>query len=290
MKIRIRKNRHVEKGTDDSGGKWKSVETNNKLKETYKKGGYKSKQVTDRETGDTKGKTVIKRKTGPKTSNKEVIKTKNGDGTYKYTSNKDPKSGKYFTHSKPGKRGKPIKIAKKVVEKGIVDTDPDGRRNVYITSTKTKTPGGKTIKNTNDFTQKNIRTLKEKNAGIKSFLEKRYNTGEKKKVKKSKTDTSGSYPYSFENKTDTVKKFEKSGKIKSKKVKFTEGKKDEKPSYKVKTKINYLSDGEVSKAITKSDTYGKSKIYRANDYGAKGREWNKPVTKKEYRRIKKDRK
>ena len=51
--------RHVEKGTDDSGGKWKSVETNNKLKETYKKGGYKSKQVTDRETGEIKS-TVTK--------------------------------------------------------------------------------------------------------------------------------------------------------------------------------------------------------------------------------------
>tara|TARA_R100001463_G_C3538916_1_gene222240 strand:- start:1203 stop:1496 length:294 start_codon:yes stop_codon:yes gene_type:complete len=54
-----RKNRHVEKGTDDSGGKWKSVETKNRLKETYKKGGYKSKQVTDRKTGEIKS-TVTK--------------------------------------------------------------------------------------------------------------------------------------------------------------------------------------------------------------------------------------
>jgi len=58
-RVIIRKNRHVEKGTDDSGGKWKSVETKNRLKETYKKGGYKSKQVTDRKTGEIKS-TVTK--------------------------------------------------------------------------------------------------------------------------------------------------------------------------------------------------------------------------------------
>ena len=161
MKIRIRKNRHVEKGTDDSDGKWKSVETKKKLKETYKKDGYKSKQVTDRETGDTKGKTVIKSKIGPRTSDKEVIKTKNGEGTYKYTSKEDSKMAEYYDR------------AKKRVEKGTVTTDPDGRRNVNITSTKTKTPGGKTVED-KGFKQKNIRTLKEKNAGIKSFLEKRY--------------------------------------------------------------------------------------------------------------------
>jgi len=54
--------RHVEKGTDSSGGKFKSVETKNKLKEKYKKDGYKSKQVTDRRTGERK--TVTKAKGG----------------------------------------------------------------------------------------------------------------------------------------------------------------------------------------------------------------------------------
>lgn len=45
--------RHVEKGEDPSGGKWKSVETKKKLKEKYKgEDGYKSKQVTNRETGE----------------------------------------------------------------------------------------------------------------------------------------------------------------------------------------------------------------------------------------------
>lgn len=52
--------RHVEKGTDDSGGKWKSVETKKKLKEKYKgEDGYKSKQVTNRKTGEIKS-TVTK--------------------------------------------------------------------------------------------------------------------------------------------------------------------------------------------------------------------------------------
>ncbi len=122
--------RHVEKGEDPSGGKWKSVETKKKLKEKYKGAdGYKSKKVTDRNTGDTKTKTVIKSKIGPKTSDKEVIKTKNGKGTYKYISKEDPKVAKY--------RGGD----KKRVEKGIVDTDSDGRRDVYITSSKSKTAG-----------------------------------------------------------------------------------------------------------------------------------------------------
>ena len=52
--------RHVEKGTDSSGGKFKSVETKNKLKEKYKKDGYKSKQVTDRRTGERKTVTKVK--------------------------------------------------------------------------------------------------------------------------------------------------------------------------------------------------------------------------------------
>jgi hypothetical protein len=55
--------RHVEKGTDPSGGKWKSVETKKKLKEKYKgEDGFKSKQVTNRKTGERK--TVTKAKGG----------------------------------------------------------------------------------------------------------------------------------------------------------------------------------------------------------------------------------
>jgi hypothetical protein len=61
--------RHVEKGTDPSDGKWKSVETKKKLKEKYKGvDGYKSKQVTNRETGERK--TVTK----AKGSKKEVVR------------------------------------------------------------------------------------------------------------------------------------------------------------------------------------------------------------------------
>ena len=55
--------RHVEKGEDDSGGKWKSVETKKKLKEKYKDAdGNKSKQVTNRKTGERK--TITKAKGG----------------------------------------------------------------------------------------------------------------------------------------------------------------------------------------------------------------------------------
>jgi hypothetical protein len=55
--------RHVEKGTDPSGGKWKSVETKKKLKEKYEGAdGFKSKQVTNRKTGERK--TITKAKGG----------------------------------------------------------------------------------------------------------------------------------------------------------------------------------------------------------------------------------
>lgn len=54
---------HVEKGEDPSGGKWKSVETKKKLKEKYKGAdGFKSKQVTNRKTGERK--TITKAKGG----------------------------------------------------------------------------------------------------------------------------------------------------------------------------------------------------------------------------------
>ena len=56
------KKRVVQKGADSSGGKWKSVETKRKRKETYKKDGYKSKQVTNRKTGATKTVTKSKKK------------------------------------------------------------------------------------------------------------------------------------------------------------------------------------------------------------------------------------
>lgn len=117
-----------------------------------------------------------------------------------------------------------------------------------------------------------------------------FDKGKKKKVKKTTTGSSGPYPYNIKNKKTVVTKTDKSGSIKKKKEKFVEGKKDEKPSYKSKTTTKYSKDnkGSVGKTKTKSATYGKSKIYTTTDYDAKGRSYGKEITKKEYKRKKRN--
>jgi hypothetical protein len=68
--------------------------------------------------------------------------------------------------------------------------------------TKVKKPAPKKAK------ASGVRTLKEKNDGIKSFLDKRYNTGGEKQLELQKSEMKGTYIYEGKDKYDRVNDYE----------------------------------------------------------------------------------
>ena len=254
----------------------------------------KKKRITNNIMANGKKRKVTKTSLGKGHKQKEVVNYKKG--TYKLKTKENRAVAKQ------------TKSPRKVVEKGTITYSPTnapdqlgnqlrgGRYDVDITSRK---------ESPYKMYGKTSSPLEGGSPLAKYGCSKKHSPLKKKKVKTKSSSRSGSYPYTVEGKTSTVRIADRKGDIKTTKQKYTEGTVGEKPSYKQKSKTTHVKGadrmlskagrleigakygqaGQVTKTTTKSAD-GKKKTYSVKTVDEQGRSFNKKISKKEYKQYK----